>query len=78
MLKLTGILATVALAICLTACGSSTKSTSGVTHIVVDPPYQRLMARTLGQWPQAFAPVYDDGAWTVYEVTIPGGGRRSG
>jgi len=50
----------------------------GVTHIVVDPPYQRLMARTLGQWPQAFAPVYDDGAWTVYEVTIPGGGRHSG
>ena len=50
----------------------------GVTHIVVDPPYQRLMARTLAQWPQAFTTVYDDGAWTVYEVTIPAGGRRTG
>jgi hypothetical protein len=50
----------------------------GVTHIVVDPPYQRLMARTLGQWPQTFATVYDDGAWTVYEVTISRGGRRTG
>jgi len=40
--------------------------------------YQRLMARILGRWPQAFAAVYDDGAWTVYEVTIPGGGRRTG
>jgi hypothetical protein len=50
----------------------------GVTHIVVDPPYQRLMARVLGQWPQAFASVYDDGAWTVYEVTIPMEGRRTG
>jgi hypothetical protein len=50
----------------------------GVTHIVVDPPYQRLMAQALGQWPQAFATVYDDGAWTVYEVTIPRGGRSTG
>ncbi len=50
----------------------------GVTHIVVDPPYQRLMARILGQWPQTFSTVYDDGAWTVYEVTIPQEGRRSG
>jgi hypothetical protein len=47
----------------------------GVTHIVVDPSYQRLMARVLGQWPEAFATVYDEGAWTVYEVRIPAGGR---
>ena len=50
----------------------------GVTHIVVGPPYQRLMARTLAQWPEAFATVYDDGAWTVYEVRIPGERRRTG
>ena len=50
----------------------------GVTHIVVDPPYRQLMAGTLGQWPDAFATVYDDGAWTVYEVRIPGGGRSKG
>ena len=49
----------------------------GVTHIVVDPPYHRLMARILGQWPEAFATVYDDGAWTVYEVRLPGEGRRT-
>ena len=53
-------------------------SALGVTHIVVDPPYQRLMAETLGQWPQTFSTVYDDGAWTVYEVTIPREGRRTG
>jgi len=47
----------------------------GVTHIVVDPPHQRLMARVLGQWPEAFATVYDEGAWTVYEVRGVGGGR---
>jgi hypothetical protein len=47
----------------------------GVTHIVVDPPYQRLMARVLGQWPETFATVYDEGAWTVYEVRGVGGGR---
>jgi hypothetical protein len=47
----------------------------GVTHIVVDPPYQRLMARTLGQWPESFVRLYDDGAWTVYEVRIFEGGR---
>jgi hypothetical protein len=52
--------------------------TLGVTHIVVDPPYHRLMARTLSQWPEVFATVYDDGAWTVYEVRIPGEGRRTG
>ncbi len=50
----------------------------GVTHIVVDPPYRQLMAGALGQWPEAFATVYDDGAWTVYEVRIPGGGRSKG
>jgi hypothetical protein len=49
-----------------------------VTHIVVDPPYQRLMARTLGQWPEAFTTVYDDGAWTVYEVKIPAAGQDKG
>jgi hypothetical protein len=47
----------------------------GITHIVVDPPYQRLMARVLGQWPEAFPTVYDDGAWTVYEVRILAEGR---
>lgn len=47
----------------------------GVTHIVVDPPYRRLMARTLGQWPEAFVRLYDDGAWTVYEVRILAGGQ---
>ncbi|HUO64165.1 MAG TPA: hypothetical protein VMT97_10700 [Terriglobales bacterium] len=46
-----------------------------VTHIVVDPPYQGLMARILGQWPEAFATVYDDGAWTVYEVKISSRGQ---
>jgi hypothetical protein len=50
----------------------------GVTHIVVDPPYRRLMAHALAQWSEAFTMVFDDGAWTVYEVRIPGGGRRSG
>jgi hypothetical protein len=50
----------------------------GVTHVVVDPPYQRLMARTLAQWPEAFTMVYDDGAWTVYEVRLPGPVRRPG
>jgi hypothetical protein len=50
----------------------------GITHIVVDPPYRRLMARSLGQWPEQFATVYDDGAWMVYEVRISGGGRSKG
>lgn len=50
----------------------------GVTHILVDPPYRRLMARVLGQWSEAFATVYDDGTWTVYEVRIPGERRRAG
>src|SRR5262249_45846062 len=50
----------------------------GVTHIVVDPPYRELMARTLRQWPEAFAIVFDDGAWAVYEVRIPGGGQGKG
>jgi hypothetical protein len=47
----------------------------GITHVVVDPPYQRVMARVLGQWPEAFSTVYDDGAWTVYEVRNLAGGR---
>ena len=50
----------------------------GVTHIVVDPPYRELMARTLRQWPEAFVIVFDDGAWTVYEVRIPEGGQGTG
>lgn len=50
----------------------------GVTHIVVGPPYQRLMARTLAQWSEAFTTVYDDGAWTVYAVRLPGLVRRTG
>jgi hypothetical protein len=49
-----------------------------VTHIVVDPPYYGLMARTLRQWPEMFVTVFDDGAWTVYEVRIPGGGQGKG
>jgi hypothetical protein len=49
-----------------------------VTHIVVDPLYHGLMARPLRQWPETFATVFDDGAWTVYEVRIPGGGRGKG
>lgn len=46
--------------------------TLAVTHVVVDPNYHETLKPILDQYPDLLHTTYDDGEWTIYEVTRPG------
>jgi hypothetical protein len=41
----------------------------GVTHVLVEPWNHDLMARVLSEDPNRYHRIFDDGGWSIYQVT---------